>query len=191
MDTLQTIELCQNLFYVFAGVAAVGLVLAVYLFFKFDIPYTYSMLTGKARKRTIEQMEKQKFQTGRLRMSGSMGHTGNPSRLTKKPGKTGETMTGTVQSGSVTAAPEPELAITAPMRPADITAPLADGGHPDTQVLHSDVPETQDLCESKNPQEEACTQDLGKTAPLKTETDQGFQFRITEETLCVNTDELI
>lgn len=210
MDASQTIELCKNLFYVFAGIAAASFLLSVFLFFKFDIPYTYSMLTGKAKKRTIEQMEQQKFKTGKLRMN--YGNTGGTKPHTGKQGKTGATKTGgmTAQPGR---APTPT-----PPPPAPVQQAPAPQYRAETQVLQVDAPETQllqpDLPETElltpdapatqvpeqeegitmilsNKQEDPCTEDLSKTTLLKPEPEPGFLFRITEETISINTNELI
>ena len=200
MDSLQLISLCTNLFYVFAGVAAASFLLSVFLFFKFDIPYTYSMLTGKAKKRTIEQMEKQKFQTGKLRMNYPTGNTGP---RTKKQGKTGA-MTGHT-------APPPPAAPSyapAPVTYAPPPAPPAVEYTPETQVLGMDTPETQILAgdtpqiQTLHEEDEAtmvlrdtlegpCTEDLNKTTILRPEPEMNFLFQITEETISINTNELI
>lgn len=210
MDASQTIELCKNLFYVFAGIAAASFLLSVFLFFKFDIPYTYSMLTGKAKKRTIEQMEKQKFQTGKLRMNYPTGNTGE---TTKKRGKTGTTKTGMTGQAGYASVPAPAPARVAP----EHTAPAAEY-QAETQVLQVDAPETQllqpDLPETEllrsdtqetqvtnqeegitmiltKSQESPCTEDLSKTTILRPEPEYDFLFRITEETISINTNELI
>jgi hypothetical protein len=227
MDTSQTIELCKALFYVFAGIGAASFLLSVFLFFKFDIPYTYSMLTGKAKKRTIEQMEKQKFQTGKLRMNYPTGNTGE---TTRKRGKTGNTKTGmTAQPGytpapapvSYTPAPAPVQYGAAPAAPAaeyraetqvlQVDAPETQLLQPDlgetevlqpdlleTEVLHTDTLENQVLSQEENvtmilnkPQDGPCTEDLSKTTILKPEPENDFLFRITEETISINTNELI
>lgn len=220
MDSLQMISLCTNLFYVFAGVAAASFLLSVYLFFKFDIPYTYSMLTGKAKKRTIEQMEKQKFQTGKLRMNYPTGNTGNTGPRTKKQGKTGG-MTGhtapnppaapgyspapaAYSPAPVTYAPSP------PQPPVEYTpeTQLLGMENPQTSVLSMDAPETQVLAaetpqiQSLREEDEAtmvlsntqggpCTEDLSKTTILRPEPQSDFLFRVTEESISINTNELI
>ena len=213
MDSLQLISLCTNLFYVFAGVAAASFLLSVFLFFKFDIPYTYSMLTGKAKKRTIEQMEKQKFQTGKLRMNYPTGNTGNTGSRTKKQGKTGA-MTGHTAPPPPAApsySPAPVTYAPPPAPPAVEYTPetqVLGAETPETQILGMDTPETQILAgqtpqiQSQHEEDEAtmvlrdtlegpCTEDLSKTTILRPEPEMNFLFQITEETISINTNELI
>lgn len=65
--TAQTqIELFGALFYVCMVIAIIGLGLAVLFFFVFDIPGVYALMTGKAKRQTVERMAEQNSRTGRL-----------------------------------------------------------------------------------------------------------------------------
>lgn len=56
MNATQSIELYTILFYVSMTVAIVGLVAAVGLFFLLDIPTVFALMTGRARRKTIERI---------------------------------------------------------------------------------------------------------------------------------------
>ena len=56
MESTQTMELFNTLFYVSLTIAILGLIAAVSLFFLFDIPTVFALMTGRAKKKTIERM---------------------------------------------------------------------------------------------------------------------------------------
>lgn len=90
MDAVELIELYSTLFYVFSGLAALGLALAVFFFFYFDIPMIRAMMTGKAKQNTIRKMEEQNAKTGNLRFQYP-GNTGDMTGRTARTGKLGRT----------------------------------------------------------------------------------------------------
>lgn len=61
------ISLFNTLFYVSLGVAVLGLLLAVFFFFYFDIPTVRALMTGSAKRKAIENMNEQNSRTGKLR----------------------------------------------------------------------------------------------------------------------------
>ena len=72
MSSLDKINLFRTLFYVALVAAIIFLVLAIILFFVFRIPQIYMIKTGRAQKKTIEQMRKLNSETGRL--AAAKGH---------------------------------------------------------------------------------------------------------------------
>lgn len=72
MSSLEKINLFRTLFYAALVAAIIFLVLAIILFFVFRIPQIYMIKTGRAQKKTIEQMRKQNSETGRL--AAAKGH---------------------------------------------------------------------------------------------------------------------
>lgn len=177
------ISLLNTLFYVSMAVAVMGLVLAIFFFFYFDIPTVYAMMTGKARKETVRRMEEQNARTGRLRTVH--GHTEKTGK-TGKIGKTGRTgMTGKVRSAEVAH----------PAAPAYQPQPAAYQDRMETSVLSQAAPETNVLGSTT-----AETAMLNRPAPAAQESNQttilhqaapAIPFYMTETTLVIHTDEII
>ena len=69
MTAQAQIELFGALFYVCMVIAIIGLGLAVLFFFIFDIPSVYALMTGKAKRQTVERMAEQNSKTGRLQQT--------------------------------------------------------------------------------------------------------------------------
>ena len=108
MNAVEMISLYGTLFYVSLGVALLGLALAVFFFFYFDIRTVYALMTGKAKADTIRRMNEQNQKTGNLR--NAYIHTG-------PTGRTGKT---TATASAVPAeAPEATAGQTAPLAPHD------------------------------------------------------------------------
>lgn len=172
MEAIARITLFNNLFYVCAGIAVLSLLLAVYFFIQFDIPSVYAALTGKKRKRSIQRMRAQS-------QAGKTMH----SRVRRKPSS------GTLPTGQ-TAPPRKQ-----PERPAEPPRPEPKpepgpepAPRPETGVLKMDTPETQVLPPVQEPSAPV-TEQLAPTALLTSR--QPFAFLITENTICVHTDEWI
>lgn len=164
MDAVELIELYSTLFYVFLGIAALGLVLAVFFFFYFDIPTIRAMMTGKAKRNTIRQMEEQNAKTGNLRFQYP-GHTGDITGRTNRTGKLGRT-----ERTGRTSAP-----------PVSQPAPVAAQPEPqETAILGSAA------YQSQYRQEEEPEQ----TVMLRQNT-SGFRFEVTESIVLIHTDEII
>lgn len=202
-NALNRIELFNNLFYIFAGIAAVSFILAVFMFFHFDIPAIYAMLTGKARRRTIEEMNKRNAQTGKMRMSYPIGHTGDTKGHTGRRGKTGNQKSGKLSGRTAPPRPQPpapEPPAPAPSYPTPApaysppapayTPPAYDPPSPDrpeTGVLKEETPETMVLQSGPD----GPINDSARTELLKIPLDPGFEFRVTENIIEIHTNELI
>lgn len=176
----ELISLFNTLFYVFMGIAVLGVALCVFFFFYFDIPAVYSMMNGKARRETIRKMEEENFKTGEIRYQYP-SHTGD-TRHSGKIGKTGRT---DVRKHTVNHTYEKAPAT----EPPQIY---------ETGVLQMDAPETAVL---QVPRMENC-EDSGATVPLRTvdrelyqpaqpQVDMQIRFHITENTMVIHTNELI
>lgn len=179
MDAVEQIELYSTLFYVFLGIAVLGLALAVFFFFYFDIPAVRAMMTGKARQETIRRMEEKNAKTGNLRFqypgnTGDISRSGNTGRIgrsgnTGRIGRTGRTgQTGTMRAARPNPAPAQS--------------------EPETAILQSTVAETAVLGGAAAQQQQ--DGELGQTAMLN-RSNSGFRFEITQSTVVIHTDEII
>lgn len=187
---MSAIELYEKLFYVFAGMGVLSLALSVFLFFRFDIPQTYAMLTGKARRKTIQEIESRNAQTGRLRQNprGSSGNlskhatsqrrAAGQSRPMEKRSSTGRAH----QSGRGQRERRPNPAAARP-NPSHRPAPAE---RLETEVLSAPAMQTVMLSKPTG-----VTEDLARTEKLKPVPDTSFYFQVTENTICIHTDELI
>lgn len=190
LDAREAIDLCENLFFAFAGIAAVSLILAIFFFIRFDIPGIYAVMTGKQRKRTIQQMEERNHETGKLRYQYPGAQTGKRSR-TERPKAPAGTVTPPPQppKPAASAAPGP-----APVTPVRSPRP-SPSERPETEVLSVDAPETMLLTED-TPETVILRKETGKTEELEPTmllkpSQMVFDFRITEETIEIHTSELI
>ena len=184
MDAIARIELYENLFYAFAGIAVVSLILSIFFFFRFDIPQIYAVMTGKQRKRTIQEMEERNHETGKLRFQYPVtrnSHTGKRSRTERTAG-TGKT-TAPIPNTAVPprSAPKPPQA-RQPQPQAPVPRPME---RPETEVLSGATPETVIL-----QQNTGCTEELDRPMVLKP-SQINFDFRITESIVEIHTDEMI
>lgn len=179
MSASNAIALYEKLFYVFAGMGVISLGLSIFLFFRFDIPQTYALMTGKARRRTIQEIEERNAQTGKLRQHPK-GYTENPTSHTAKrrrpSGHTGRTEA----SGKTQPTPQREAKHA---KPAQLPAPVE---RLETEVLAAPAVETVILSKPVG-----ITEDLGQTEILQPVQDVNFYFQITENTVSIHTDELI
>lgn len=89
MDAAVKMETFQNLFYVSATLAVIGLGLAIFFYFFFDIRYIYMVRTGKDKQMSVEQMTKRSARNGRLR------------RMNKHPEKPAQRQPVQVQAAAV------------------------------------------------------------------------------------------
>lgn len=79
MNAAEEIALYNDLFYVSLVVAIIGLGFAIFFFFYFKIPVVFALMTGSAKRETLQRMEEQNARTGKLR-SAHTGPTGAGSR---------------------------------------------------------------------------------------------------------------
>lgn len=172
MTAPEMISLYNNLYYVSMVVAVIGLVLAVFFYFYFDIHTIHALMTGKAKEDTIRRMAEQNAKTGNLRNqflhTGPTGRTGRTSHTHKT-----ESLTETI------AAPVDHEAYSNPVIDAGLQ------GTPEgceTSILQSEAAQTVVL-QSADPSAE-------ETAVLN-QVPTGIGFSITESTLVVHTNEII
>lgn len=178
MDATAQISLYTTLFYVSLGITVVGLALAVFFFFYFDIPTVFAMMTGKARKETIRRMEEQNAKTGNLRFEYPVGNSGRTGRTGGKTGRTGETGRTVAPPAGGTPPRENRAASQIPTQPE----------WPETSVLQQPTMETTILGGAGEE-----TEFLGAAEQVQPETrqPQNMSFRMTETTIVIHTDEII
>lgn len=184
---MNAIALYEKLFYVFAGMAALSLALSVFLFIRFDIPQIYAMLSGKARRKTIQEIEDRNVRTGKLRqhpkgyVDGRSGHTGHTARKRHSGNHTGPTgLTGnTGQPARNTTSRREERRTKSTPRPAPAE-------RLETEVLSTPAMQTVMLSKPTG-----ITEELGPTEMLKPAVDTNFYFQVTENTISIHTDEFI
>ena len=186
MSAVESITLFNGLFYVFLGIAALGLLLAVFFFFYFDIPTLRAVMTGKAKEESIRKIEEQNKKTGNLRFqypvsSGDMKRHGHTGKMDKS-GKLGRS--------AKLSQPEPQPVQTYAAPPAEerLETGVLSQQTPETAVLNYDAPETTALGVQNPPVQEA--DDAGQTAPLRPVAPD-FRFEITQNIIVIHTDELI
>ena len=195
MDAVENITLFQNLIYISYAVLALGLGLAIFFFFYFKIPDVFMMMTGRAKKETVQRISEENFKTGKLRISPVTGSTKQSGKL-KGNNRTGSlaavhisadtgamTNTASIQQApetSVLAAPEAETSVLA--APEAETSVLA-APEAETSVLSSGEGGTAIL--------ETATQETsaGETAVLMQQ--PSIRFDVTETTIVIHTDEKV
>lgn len=74
MNATEAMELYNTLFYVCMTVAILGLIAAAILFFALDIPTVFALLTGRARRKTVERIAKES-KSGQLRKRKTAAQT--------------------------------------------------------------------------------------------------------------------
>lgn len=182
---MNAIELYEKLFYVFAGMGVLSLGLSIFLFIRFDIPQTYAMLTGKARRKTIQEIENRNAQTGKLRQhpkgyaQEQAPHTARRKRTGGQTGRTGKT------GNNGQPARENARREARQPKPAPAVQP-APAQRMETEVL--DAPAMQTVMLSKPT---GITEDLGQTEMLRPAENVNFYFQVTENTVSIHTDEFI
>ena len=171
MDAAKQMQVFGDLALIFGAIAVIGLGLAVFFFFYFDIPEVYALMTGKAKKKTVERVAKTNSRTGRLRvLSESLNETAPAAHIIQAP----------VRAGAET-------------EPVNKVSGYSGGGEnsmettilgetPNTSVLNAGVPEAPE------------TMVLGKTAPeapAQIPVEYPIQFDVVESTIVIHTDEII
>lgn len=162
MDAVEKMSLSGNLVYVFAAVAAVGLIMAVLFFFLFDIRNVHALMTGKAKRDAIERMAEQNSRTGRLRESS-----------------------GNIREKSVPVVQHPSKEVTADIQP------VAQAGMGETVALRRDettvlsgAGETTVLGGDVAGETAVLTRPGAQPEPA-------IRFDVTESTLVIHTNEII
>ena len=179
MDATQRMELFGNLSLLFGIIALIGLALSIFFFFYFDIRSVYALMTGKAKRKTIERMNQNNNRTGRLpATSGSVRDPSVPvvqnpitERTDVKPGAAKPKHAAAVETVSLGQTPETSVLSAEPE-----TSILGNGN--ETMVL------------SNQPAESGATMVLSaQDAPAPAV--PPIRFDITETTMVINTNELI
>lgn len=205
MEALQNISLFQNLIYVSYALMALGLGLAIFFFFYFKIPDVFMMMTGRAKKETVQRIAEENFKTGKLRMGPVTGPTKRSGNLKSGGLKchTGSIAAVHISSdtGPVTEPQADNTTILAEQTPeTDVlsqgsettvlseqiqeTSVLSHGGF-ETAPLNHSVPGNEVLtAEEELPASYGETSILSQTAPQ-------IRFEITENTLVIHTDEKV
>lgn len=212
MNAAEQISLYENLVYVSLVVAIVGLGFAIFFFFYFKIPVVFALMTGSAKRETLQRMEQQNAKTGKLR-SAHTGPTGSGSR------KASVTLPKTADLNVAPTTPMQQTA--AAVNGAD-TAVLGMGdtsvlGMGDTSVLGMGETSVLGMGETSVLGGAAATPERGETAvlndrqtgipPMATQEFNGdtvilsssdaavrsfsIRFDLTESTMVIHTDELI
>jgi len=70
MSGTELISVLQTGFYVCLAISVLFFIITIIFFFVFKIPLIFDIKTGRAKKRTIEEMKKANSETGRLRSNG-------------------------------------------------------------------------------------------------------------------------
>ena len=180
---MSAIELYEKLFYVFAGMGVLSLALSVFLFFRFEIPQTYAMLTGKARRKTIQEIENRNAQTGRLRQNPKTkdGKQKHPGPAQHQP--VGKPVHSEKPENTGTKTPKNTSRRQRRPRPVIQWEPDA---RPETEVLSTPAMQTIILAKPTG-----ITEELGPTEALKPAKNFDFFFQVTENTVSIHTDEII
>lgn len=170
-NTVQTMENLSNLAMIFGAIAVIGLILAVFFFFYFNIPEVYALKTGKAKKKTLERVAKSNSRTGRLRV---LAETLN------EPASAGHVIQPPVRQGAET---EPVgRAASGASNYQEAAETTALGETPNTSVLNAGAPAAPE------------TMVLGQTpaaAPAQIPVEYPIRFDVVESTIVIHTDEII
>ena len=186
MSAAQQMDLFQTLMYVSMAIAVVGLGLAVFFFFYFDIRSVHALMSGKAKRDTIERMAEQHSKTGHLRMDSGSLHSGGLTSGNLKP-YTGSLIQNPSQVTTADIRPTDEL----PEQPEEREETVVLNEAEQTTVLNAaplteedDVfaGETRILSAPARPEPEV------KPACVP---DPAFRFDITESTLVIHTNEIL
>lgn len=166
------IELFTALFYVCLAIAIIGLGLAVLFFFIFDIPSVYALITGKAKRQTVERMAVQNSKTGRLQQAPTSGNIRSTGPVVQNP------------------APATAYEQTAQLDTAADTSILSEQAA-ETSVLSSQAGETSVLSAQAGETSVLSRNNQSGAAERKVNAASGIRFEITEDTLVIHTAEII
>lgn len=173
MDAIERLNLFNRLYTISEIVAAVGFVFALFLFFHFDIRTLFALSTGRARAKTLERM-RQREESG-----GSMRERASSSRELRESGARAVESGGLSHTDAVTQENAPGAQETT-LLPQERETTLLSGQKLETTVL------------SHGGEGAAYA---GMTAPLPSIHPDfnlsGVNFKVTEEIMFLNTDEII
>lgn len=180
MNATQAMELYNTLFYVCMTVAILGLVAAAALFFALDIPTVFALLTGRAKRKTVERIAKDS-------RAGKVHRKKN----------TSQTLLQVQTSGDLKKPMTEELPISEDITEEE-TSLLNESAEEETSLL-SEVAETGVLTAAQstasNMTRAIFEEEIGSTEQLKSEkkkqTVQTGLFEITESIIEIHTQEII
>lgn len=178
MDAAGWMELFGNLVYVFIAITVLGFGLSVFFYFFFDIRNVRALMTGKAKRQTIERMEEQNRKTGSLK-----------------------TVTGGIRDTSVPVIQNPASENTVQVYAPRVLSPTVEMGYQQTQEteilvsMDTAVLAPEDTMVLNQP-ERGETQvlsraDLRPASGAVRTSAPGIRFDITESTLVIHTREII
>ena len=186
MDAVELISLYNTLFYVFLGIAVLGLALGIFFFFYFDIPMVYSMITGKSKEKAILRIQKQNAKTGNLRFqypdhtgdirTGRTGRTGQSKRQARS-----ERLSKNGNSGKL-AKEAAESAVNDQV--AQILEQAAETAVLQTQEMETSI--LQPVAAQSSQESE-----LGQTEMLQPGVAVNFRFEVTQANVLIHTEEKI
>lgn len=182
MESNSLINIFETCFQVCLAFTVLFLVISIVLFFLFDIRAIFNIRTGRAKNKTIKEMQAANNTTGRLRVGGKT--------LTSKLGKEQKNRT----RGPVVVPPQPVQGYST--NPTEILP--SDGSENPTEVLQSDNAQTEVLNQSTGEGETSRLSEL--TAEKIEQSDQQYDassciqdihFEIVKKVVCIHTDEVI
>ena len=181
------ISLFNTLFYVFMGITALGLILSVLFFFYFDIPMVFSMMTGRAKEKTIQRMQEKNAKTGNIRYQYP-NHTGDIK--TGRTGRTGRTGQSKRLEESERRIKTEELSgLEEAAAKAQVAHILAQAEEPETAVLETLASETEVL--NVAVPQYSNGDELGQTEMLQPKVALNFRFDVTQAVMLTHTEERI
>lgn len=80
MDKLQLMNLSSAASYVCLGILILGFGIAIFAFFRFKIPVTFAMMTGRYREKTVRKMQASE---NLMEAAGDVSESGEPSENMK------------------------------------------------------------------------------------------------------------
>ena len=182
METISLITIFKTCFQVCLAFTILFFVISIVLFFLFDIRAIFNIRTGRAKNKTIKEMQAANSTTGRLRVGGKT--------LTSKLSKEQKNRS----RGPVVVPPPPAQDYSA--NPTEVLP--SDGSENPTEVLQSEYAQTEVLTKSAG---EGETSRLSESTSEKVEQTnqqydvssivQDIHFEIVKKVVYVHTDEVI
>ena len=191
-NTERLISIYHTGFIVCAILLVVGIALAVLFFFMFDIRNVYMIRTGRAKQKTIEEMQARNLKTGKLSTSAPYTDSGELRKKDEKR-KTGAFKTGAFRL------PERRKVTVEPPKESPKHPQPASASSPGETVLLNEAPAGSGVAASAvrsapDPNfdplaTEVLSTDKQAAEPAASKT--GFRFTITERTIVIHTSESI
>ena len=182
MESNSLINIFETCFQVCLAFTVLFLVISIVLFFLFDIRAIFNIRTGRAKNKTIKEMQAANSTTGRLRVGGKT--------LTSKLSKEQKNRS----RGPVVVPPQPAQDYST--NPTEVLP--SDGSENTTEVLQSEYAQTEVLNQSSG---EGETSRLSELTPEKVERSsqqndvssnvQDIHFEVIKKVVCIHTNEVI